>query len=972
MKNNRSAIRSRKQCSKCKQLLSYSAYTRHKNPLVCPGNTASASPSIEDIASNCVVTEPDLSCDNNNGDISGSVSDPESDHDLQGSCSDEDVVEIFDDSTMLMVEYTNVNSETIEDDSPMHSDNSSPQHSSPQHPTVDISKPIVQFVCFFATFLQLCYKLSDRALTLLLIFLRSVLTWVSLIVPSPANKLIQDVVENIPSNVYFLRKSLPNAAIQSYIVCPQCCYLYKKDCFSTLSTLDIPKCSNKVKRKTTCNALLFKKVKHGSHYKLVPVKLYAYYPIKNTLAKFYGRKEFHQNCETWRKRRVVTNLYTDIYDGAVWKQFLSFDGKPFLLEPYNLSLKLNVDWIQPFDHIQYSMGIIYLVVENLPKSERFKVENVILVGCIPGPREPKRDINPFLSPLVDELLELWKGVQLKTSSIFGYTSVRCAVTCITTDLPATRKMCGFAGHSAIMGCSKCKINFKSGIFGEKLDYSGYDRDSWEFRDHASHMTEITEISRAKTWTEQLQLEKKYGSRYSELLRLPYFDIVRYHCVDVMHNLLLGTAKRLLSLWVTNKSLTQRDLDAMQYKLDKMLTPAFVGRIPYKISSQGSSFTADQWKNWVTIFSLYALRDILPPQDYDCMVLFVQACTILLQPVITLDKVEEADELLLSFCKKYQNLYGAEKCTPNMHLHCHIKETILDYGPVHASWCFAFERYNGIFESFKKNWIYPEVQLASKFLKFQDIAVMDMPFHIPLELTDMLEAQSSRIRDIVCGQGSLLATHVDSFLLNSYLSNCKCPLNQIDACEKEYHHISAKRYEKMFSPIEVQWLTDVYKFLYPDQTGLHVLMIHEVFHEVDVLGEHYTCQRSKGSNRSSWISAAWADKAGRIKTTDVEDIHVGEVQYYFLHSISLTPETTIKRAKVNHIFAKVFWNKVHPRKSWLPNPLMIVDTEFDSYGPSVFIPLSRIQCRCAFTFDKIKFDYGEDHVAIASPLPRKLS
>ena len=104
------------------------------------------------------------------------------------------------------------------------------------------------------------------------------------------------------------------------------------------------------------------------------------------------------------------------------------------------------------------MGLIYLAIENLPRSEWFKVENIILVGCIPGPREPKQDINPFLSPIVDELLVLWDGIQVKTSSLFGYTSLRCALTCVSADLPATRKVCGFSVHAAAIGCSKCKKN----------------------------------------------------------------------------------------------------------------------------------------------------------------------------------------------------------------------------------------------------------------------------------------------------------------------------------------------------------------------------------------------------------------------------------------------------------------------------------------------------------------------------------
>ena len=126
------------------------------------------------------------------------------------------------------------------------------------------------------------------------------------------------------------------------------------------------------------------------------------------------------------------------------------------------------------------------------------MENILLVGCIPGPREPTHNINSFISPLVDELLELWNGIQLKTSSsLFGYTSLRCALTCVSSDLPATRKVGGFAGHSAAMGCSKCKIKFKSGSFGEKLDYSGYDRNLWQPRDKHSHEAEISEILNAQ-------------------------------------------------------------------------------------------------------------------------------------------------------------------------------------------------------------------------------------------------------------------------------------------------------------------------------------------------------------------------------------------------------------------------------------------------------------------------------------------
>ena len=65
------------------------------------------------------------------------------------------------------------------------------------------------------------------------------------------------------------------------------------------------------------------------------------------------------------------------------------NGLPFLASPHNLVLSLNVDWFCPFKHTADSVGAIYVVIQNLPRNLRFKSENVLLCGIIPGPKEPK-------------------------------------------------------------------------------------------------------------------------------------------------------------------------------------------------------------------------------------------------------------------------------------------------------------------------------------------------------------------------------------------------------------------------------------------------------------------------------------------------------------------------------------------------------------------------------------------------------
>ena len=422
---------------------------------------------------------------------------------------------------------------------------------------------------------------------------------------------------------------------------------------------------------------------------------------------------------------MTQGILTDVYDGAIWKAFQVVANKPFLQVPNNLCMKLNLDWFNPFEHIQYSVGVIYLVVENLPRSERSKLENIIIVGTIPGPKEPKNNINSYLKPLIDELIILWKGSILKTTSLFGITPIRCALTCITCDLPATRKMCGFKSFSSLHRCSKCLKEFPCAKFGEKSDYSGYNRDEWQHRTHKEHLQYVSQVMAANTATKRDELEKKYGVRYSELLRLPYFDIVEFHVVDPMHNLLLGTAKHITTLWKNLDLLTNDDLCAIQEKVDNIKVPAKLRRIPHNISSNFSSLTADQWKNWIFVYSLYTLHRILPMEHYTCSSLFVDACHYLLQPSISLLDLNQADTKFIEFATSFQMLYGKCHTTPNMHLHLHIKECVLNYGPVHSFWCFPFERFNGVLGSFQKNWISPELQMLKKFTAYQHLLLSEV-------------------------------------------------------------------------------------------------------------------------------------------------------------------------------------------------------------------------------------------------------
>ena len=90
-----------------------------------------------------------------------------------------------------------------------------------------------------------------------------------------------------------------------------------------------------------------------------------------------------------------------------------------------------------------------------------------------------------------------------------------------------------------MGCSKCKKELPRPAFREKQDFSGFNRDSWTLCTDAEHRVQAWAVKSAA-----MKKESKYGVRFSSLIHLPYFEFISFVVIDPMHNLMLGTTKKI--------------------------------------------------------------------------------------------------------------------------------------------------------------------------------------------------------------------------------------------------------------------------------------------------------------------------------------------------------------------------------------------------------------------------------------------
>ena len=144
---------------------------------------------------------------------------------------------------------------------------------------------------------------------------------------------------------------------------------------------------------------------------------------------------------------------------------------------------LNVDWFRPYKYVEYSVGALYIAILNLPRHLRYLKENIFLVGIIPGPCEPSLHMNSILGPLVNDLLKLWRGVEMNTcEGLKKFKQCYCAhhVICQQQEFE------WFLGHWAQKGCSRCLKSFDTLNFGKKPDYSGFVRELWPKRDNKNH------------------------------------------------------------------------------------------------------------------------------------------------------------------------------------------------------------------------------------------------------------------------------------------------------------------------------------------------------------------------------------------------------------------------------------------------------------------------------------------------------
>ena len=436
------------------------------------------------------------------------------------------------------------------------------------------------------------------------------------------------------------------------------------------------------------------------------------------------------------------------------------------------------------------------------------------------------------------------------------------------------------------------------------------------------------------------------------MELPYFDVVKFHIIDPMHNLYLGTAKKIFAIWVDKEILTPDKMATIQERIQNMKAPSENLRLPHGIGKNWSNLNAHEWKEWVLVFSLYALRGLIPHEHMKMWQTFVLACEKVTKPLVSKDEATTANLLFMKFGKLVQSTLGRQYVTCNMHLHGHLADCIYNFGSIYAFWLFAFERYNGILGSIPTNRKGIEVQLMKKFLLTDDFLT---------RMQDMPDACSDVLGPLLTNKQQRSGV-IDVFEITAV------PVQSIDFCcqyWKYLDHITYPQMQKMsaFNVGQRRYLLQTYQAMYPaDEVQLH--NIRTVFWKLSHIyigQQHYGSESYAATDRYSLAMASWVDDRGKIDTE--ADFRPCIIKYYCVHTLNLDGNN------VKHVLAYVEWpcRLESDVDVGLLLPLSAWDAKKNMRRSAAsFIPVQRILSKAGCARDKLG---GKDCLVVAQIKPK---
>lgn len=380
--------------------------------------------------------------------------------------------------------------------------------------------------------------------------------------------------------------------------------------------------------------------RHFSYLPLIP-RIQGFFQSPDMIHLLSYRKNYVEEPGTIRdvfdSEWYHTLCQTDVEVDGVKRKHKFFSGK------HDIAFSLSVDGFLLFNRRRSgpSATPILLMNLNLPPSIRTHLENVLCLGVIPGPHQPK-DLASFICPLDNELAELADGIQTFDASdktnfyLHAYNMFK------NGDIIAIEKLLNIKGHNGYSPCRSCEIKGVRKISTQGTNYytplktprrENQTRQSYHplnlpLRTHEGFVSVLEELDATVTKRQRERIAKEHGVKGEpSLRRVNSIDYANCAPWEWMHLFLENIIPQLIDLWTGRYKML--DVGSEDYELAPHIweeigaeTAAAVNKIPAafvrvlgNIAVDKSSFTAEAWSFWFIHIAPIVLRNRFPRLKY---------------------------------------------------------------------------------------------------------------------------------------------------------------------------------------------------------------------------------------------------------------------------------------------------------------------------------------------------------------------
>lgn len=303
--------------------------------------------------------------------------------------------------------------------------------------------------------------------------------------------------------------------------------------------------------------------------------------------------------------------------------------------------------------------------------------------------DTKPHFNFFFYKMRSDIERLFRGVPVVLPA-GNIITVRGVILMGTCDLPAKCDVLNFIQFNGQYGCPCCQFPGENVRTGPRSALHVYPYvENFEERTSALCIEYANEARRGVP---------VFGVKGHTALSRLMPDFIRGMCLDRMHAVDGGVMKKLLTLWCSPAystypfSLT-RQIAVINTRLMSIKPLKFVHRMPRSVEDL-VHWKAAELKMFLFHYSVPILTGILDDEYLKNFQRLLVAIAILSRDKMTGLMIDVAEDLLHRFVKEFEDLYGTQFCSINIHLLLHLSSCVRNLGPLWLYTCYEYEDLNG--------------------------------------------------------------------------------------------------------------------------------------------------------------------------------------------------------------------------------------------------------------------------------------